>query len=229
MPNMNGLDFCKQLIGMPFIIILVTAAADERTAVQAFNDNIIHKFILKDDPDFTTKINASIIESQHRYFQNLSEGIIKPLLVDHNCVLNKPAFIEFFYNLCKQHHIAEYYLYDASGSFLMLDADANSNWLVVKNATEMGDYYDMARDSKASATVLDYLKEGKMIPFFPRLQDLEKVKGADWEKYLYPAQRVVGADQAFFYAFIQNKPEFLSEQGKILSHNQYMSRVWPEV
>ncbi len=230
MPNMDGLAFARQIanLGLPVKIIMLTAVADERTGLDALNQGIIHQFILKNSPDVAGLLNQGIIKLQLDYFEALSEGIIKPLLVDSSSVLNKPVFIEFFYNVCKQYNIAEFYLYDASGSYLMLDYSGIPSWLVVKNAMEMDDYYDLARDSQASATVLDYLKEGKMIPFFAHPEEFDKVKGLGWEKHLYPAKRLPGADQTFFYAFIHNKSEFLPEHKKILSHNEYMNRVWPD-
>ena len=67
-----------------------------------------------------------------------------------------------------------------------------------------------------------------MVPFFARPEELDRVKGSEWERHLYPAKRLAGTDQTFFYAFIQNKPEFLPEQKEILSLNQYMNSVWPD-
>lgn len=226
MPKYNGIEFCEQLKNLPIKKILVTGVASQGDAIQAFNKGVIDKFIVKDTANFDEQINLELLEMRRSYFQDISEGIIKPLLADRNCVLSRPSFIEFFYDFCKQHNIAEFFLYDASGSFLLLDFDGNVSWLIVRSAVDLDDYYDLARDSQASATVLEYLKEGKMIPFFPRLQDLERTKGVEWEKYLYPAKRLK-ADQAFFYAFIQNKNEFLPEHDKILSYNGYMNRVWP--
>lgn len=226
MPKMDGLKFCEQLKGTKIKIILVTGATDERIAVKAFNDGIIHKFILKNDPNFTEVLNKSIFELQRTYFEDISEGIIKPLIIDRGCVLSRTSFSEFFYDLCKQHHFAEYYLYDSAGSYMLLDYNGNVSWLVVKSAADLDDYYDLARDSKASATVLEYLKEGKMLPFFPQSQDFEKAKGINWENYLYPAKRLK-ADQAFFYAFIENKNQLLPDHGRILSFTSYMDRIWP--
>lgn len=226
MPQINGLDFCKQLAELPIKKILITAAADERIAVKAFNQGIINKFILKSDPDFAATINSSIVELQHNYFQDLSEGIIKALLVDKNCVLNKSSFADFFRDFCAQQHITEFYLYDPSGSYLLLDSLGNPSWLVVKTAVDLDDYYDFANDSDASATVLEQLKTGKMIPFFPKARDLEKVHGKEWENYLYPAKRLK-ADTTFFYAHIQNKPEFLPNYQKITSYTNYLNRLWP--
>lgn len=230
MPNMDGLAFAKQIaqLGLPIKLIMLTAAADERMGLEALNRGDIHQFILKSVPNLSEILNQGIHKLQLSYFEDLSEALIKPLVIDSNTVLNKPAFKEFFYNLCKQQHVAEFYLYDTSGSYLMLDYYGKPIWLVVKSAAELNDYYDLARDSQAPTAVLDALKEGKMLPFFSSAQALGKVKGLEWEKHVYPAKRLIGTDQTFFYSLIENKPELLPEKRAILSHNEYMNRVWPD-
>lgn len=48
MPEINGIDFCKKIAKYPCKKIMLTGEADYEIAVNAFNEGLIDKFILKD-------------------------------------------------------------------------------------------------------------------------------------------------------------------------------------
>ncbi len=226
MPTCNGIEFCKQMQHLPIKKMLVTGAATQAQAVDAFNQGLIDKFILKDTIDFGEQLNRDLTELRHRYFRDISEGIIRPLLTEKNSVLNKPAFADFFNAFCKQHDIFEFFLYDAQGSFLLVNVDGEISWLIIKSHADLNGYLDLAENSDAPASVLADLKAHTVLPFFPSQQDLNRVRGEKWKDYLHPAQ-LLAVDPAFSYAFIQNKNELLLDYDKIRSYQKHMNRTWP--
>lgn len=136
MPGINGLELCEQLKGQPFKRILLTGVADERIAVQAFNKGLIHQFVRKDAPNFAEEINRIIHEAQESYFAELSTEIINNIIRHSGYAqsyLEDPAFNSYLNDICKTHHITEYYLTDAQGNFLLLDKNGNPSWLTITN------------------------------------------------------------------------------------------------
>ena len=67
MPEMNGLEFFKQIKDIPAKKILLTDNNDYQLAVDAFNQGLIDKFILKKS-DMEDKLIESINELKNRYF-----------------------------------------------------------------------------------------------------------------------------------------------------------------
>ncbi|HAT9113325.1 TPA: response regulator, partial [Legionella pneumophila subsp. pneumophila] len=47
MPAINGIEFCKKIKEKKIFKIMLTAEADKDTAIKAFNNGLIDKFILK--------------------------------------------------------------------------------------------------------------------------------------------------------------------------------------
>ncbi len=221
MPGMNGLEFCRKMENSPIKRILLTGKADERTAVQAFNDGLIDMYIQKQNPNITELINGSIKNMQLRYFQNMSDIVVKMLSVKSPNCLQDPTFIDMFFNLIKEHEIAEYYLTENSGSFLMLNADAELSYLIVKTEQDLKLHYEMALDNKAPQAVLEQLQKGEKVPFFWRAEGYFEDSWNDWATYLYPCKKIEGYEP-FYYAFVKNPLSTDIKRDKILSYNKFL-------
>ncbi len=50
MPVMHGMEVCKELSHLPIKKLMLTGEADDKLAVQAFNQKLINKFIRKGGP-----------------------------------------------------------------------------------------------------------------------------------------------------------------------------------
>ncbi|MEM1244521.1 MAG: response regulator [Pseudomonadota bacterium] len=225
MPGMNGLDFCKKMANSPIKRILLTGKADEKLAVQAFNEGIIDIYLQKQDPDVTNRINEAIKNMQQRYFQSMSDIIVRMLSINSPSCLQDANFIELFNKIITENHIVEYYLTESSGSYLMLDIDGNLSFLIVKNRQDLKLYYEMALDNKAPQKVLDELKSGEKIPYFWHPSDYYQNNWENWHNYLYPAIQLNG-NTDYYYAYIKDKPPNAGIQpNKILSYNNYLERL----
>lgn len=224
MPGMNGLEFCKQLENNPIKRILLTGKADEKTAVQAFNEGIIDLFIQKQNINITKLINESILSMQHQYFQSMADIIIQMISVSSPSCLKDMEFSRIFYELVKHHQIVEYYLVEDSGSFLMLDADANLYFLLVKTEADLKMFYDLAKDNNAKQETLNHLEHGHKIPFCWRSNSNYEIDFQEWSKQLVAAHTFKG-EQTYYYAFL-SQPEFLDiKKEDILSYNQFLDHM----
>ncbi|MFK7914231.1 MAG: response regulator [Pseudomonadales bacterium] len=69
MPRMDGLEFFSRIKGLGVSRILLTGAADEKLAVDAFNEGLIDYFVLKSDVDAIPKLWGYAFRSQSSFFQ----------------------------------------------------------------------------------------------------------------------------------------------------------------
>jgi CheY-like chemotaxis protein len=220
MPGMNGLEFCRCLEETKIKRILLTDKADEKIAIKAFNEGLIHRYFQKNDPKVVELISQSIHDLQLQYFQTMLGMIGRILSVTAPNCLHDKKFTKFFHELLHEKGIVEHYLADNSGSFLLLDNDANASFLIVKNETDMHLYYDLALDNGASDEVLDQLSGGEKIPCFWQANN-QPLDWNDWSTCLVPAQRFV-SDNTYFYAYVQEPALFHVQRDKILSYRHYL-------
>lgn len=218
MPGMNGLEFCREIKDMPVKKILLTGQADEAIAIQAFNEGLIDKFIRKNQSDVTSQINHSIEDLQINYYKEMSEMIIQMLALNSPHFLNDPLFAKFFNRICRENQIVEYYLTENTGSFLLMNADAEPCSLIVKSEQDLKMYYELACDNNAPQTILEDLKLGRKIPYFWQANELE---WNEWSSCLFDAKKIEG-EQIYYYGLVENFAPFEIKRDKILSYNQYL-------
>jgi CheY-like chemotaxis protein len=170
MPSMNGLEFARILKSlMPIKIIMLTGEADQQTAIAAFNNQQIDRFVLKSSADYHEKLIAYINELQHEYFLALSMVILNSLSSECAPVSLDSRFAGFFNALCSQYQSVEYYLLDESGSFLILDKAANETWLIVRTPADRETFFELAAsEPDISEDALLSIKNNTKLVFFPK-------------------------------------------------------------
>lgn len=227
MPKMSGLEFCEKLRGMAVKKIMLTGQADEIIAVNAFNDGLIDKFIVKSQPKVGKSLTDSIHQLQKRSFQELSEVVIKGLASEPNSYISNSRFVNFFDKLCQDLHIVEYYLIDVSGSFLLLDEDGLPIWFIIKSEEDMEDLTMQAVDTNAPADVIEALSKREKIAYFNKLHDYVHTVGDKWKSVLYPATNLEGlGNKSYFYCIIKDLPTFGLEAGKIDTLRNYTEKSY---
>ncbi|MDR2267906.1 MAG: hypothetical protein LBD81_00455, partial [Holosporaceae bacterium] len=118
MGEMNGVEFCKSIKDRNIRKILLTGAADERIAVEAFNRGYINRFIKKGSENFFKSTESSIRKSAHYYFSSYTEDIFRYLSIHKRNHLKDPVFASFFSTVCANRGYEEYYMLDNFGSYL---------------------------------------------------------------------------------------------------------------
>lgn len=137
MPGMSGIELCRSLKDKRIKKIMLTGVADSNTAVRAFNEGIIDRFILKCSTTIFEDLNHMIRELQRAYFQDISRPLYSAALSHDNSILIDRSFKNFFNELCYQKQISEYYLLDVAGNFLLVNYNGKPWWLIVKHETEL--------------------------------------------------------------------------------------------
>lgn len=166
MPMMNGLDVAQQIKNPHIKKILLTGVADEHMAIEAFHKGLIDAYIRKDDPLFVEKLHNHIQRLQRLYFIDVFAPLTQTLHTYAREIANceivpffTEEYVQAFENCLRQHNIVEYYLCEAQGTTLMLDAKGNSFGFFIR--TE-GDFEFLLYDQRfedQSATLQKQLQK----------------------------------------------------------------------
>lgn len=130
MGGMDGLEFCRRIENSNIKKILLTGHADEKMAIAALNEGLIHRYVNKNTIHAAVLLTKNIYNLQLQYFQTMSNMVVRLLSFTSPRCLHDKKFARFFRQLREEKGIVEYYLVDNSGSFLMLDDDANVSFLI---------------------------------------------------------------------------------------------------
>lgn len=225
MPKMNGLEFCEQLKGFNIKKIMLTGEADELIAVDAFNNGLIDKFIVKGHSEVGKVLVSTIQHLQKSIFQQLSEAIIQGLASEPDACLADLAFINFFNQLCADLNVTEYYLIDTSGSFLLLDRKGQRTWFIVKQDETIEEVVQQALETNAPVSVIEALRKREKIAYFSTPRDYVRTEGDRWKTAVYPAKKLEGeANRVYYYSLVKELSSFEFALDKIATLKDYIGK-----
>lgn len=222
MPEMNGLEFCRAVKNRAIKKILLTGKADERIAVQAFNEGIIDRFILKQEPNAIAILNRAIQEMQQLYFSAQARMLSDVLSVGSHTFLFDSSFAQRFELLRKELDIVEHYLACTPDGMLLLDTAGTPYLLIVRTEEQLQADYEIAYDQEAPKELLAALRSGKVVPYFWRSRGNYSPIYRDWRACLHPATEFQGKNW-YLYATVKNPAAFNLDH--VLSYRDYVQRL----
>jgi CheY-like chemotaxis protein len=201
MPQMNGVDFCRALKGLPCKKILFTGEADEMVAVAAFNAGLIDCYLKKGDPQALDRLEIEIAALEHRYFVEKSETL-RELLVRHSfSFLSDPVFAKLIGELCTHYGFVEYFLFPNPAGMLFIDADGLPVLMVVETSSGMVAHLEAAQEYGAPEDLQKALRDETVVPLFWKSGGMYTELSHDWEQYCQPAQRCAGHEDYLWALF----------------------------
>lgn len=222
MPEMNGIEFCRQLNNPSIKRILLTGKADEQIAVRAFNSKTIDRFIRKQGNNAIALLNETIAELQKEYFQDIEHMLSRALSVGSYLFLHDPKFVQCFQEIQQQLGIIEHYLTWGPNGLLMLDAVGTPYLLLVQDDAALQEVYEIAFEQAAPPELLAHLRSGRFLPYFWKTNGHYTPIYSDWESYLHPATELEGAYRNT-YAIIKNPDGFNLKH--VLSYSNYLDQL----
>lgn len=122
MPEINGIELCERLSHLPIQKILLTGAADEKIAVEAFNSGLINCYIGKHSQSIYEILNDKIAQASIDYFTNITNLFtkcdIQPYKTD---LFSYNEFQTFFYSYLENYNIVEFYTLEPDYLYLLID------------------------------------------------------------------------------------------------------------
>jgi len=223
LPNMSGLEFCAKIPKPNIKKILVINHTDEDMAISAVKAGLIERYIKKSDIYAIDQLITSIHELQLQYFQDLSSSLVKLLPTFAPICLYDQRFINFFQELCAEKGVVEYYLLENTGSFFMLDDEANASILLIKTTENLRLYYQHAIEQYVSPLVLEELATGKKIPVSWPITTLD-----EWQDSLVSAE-CLQLDEPYYYAYLPATTYFDTSLESIFAYNRYVKKGLSEI
>lgn len=222
MPEINGVEFCRRLHNPLIKKILLTGKADERVAVEAFNDGLIDRFIRKQDEDAIVALNQAIADMQHIYFEQLEKMLSDALSVGSPRFLQDRKFAERFQHIRAELGIVEYYLTCLPDGMLMLDEIGTPYLLIVRNQENLRAIHEIAYDQAAPEELLSALRSGRVLPYFWQHNDNYSPACENWWEYLHPATEFAGED-CYLYSLIKNPGGFNFKH--LVCYGEYLEQL----
>lgn len=214
MPDMDGINFCRNIADKSIKKIMLTASKDRKIATEAFNEGIIDYFLLKDSPDLMTQLLSSIAKLQKEYFFGLNQELIGTFLP---CAHNK-KLQQFTQNMIRHFHGVEFYLLDKLGSTLIIKQDGTAITLAITSEKAMNSFAEIAEEQEA-LQLSDRLLRRKNLVFFPNEQDTMH-PASNWSDFIYEA-KPVPEQTDLHYAIIDIPLMQPIDAAKIISQESY--------
>uniref|UniRef100_E6QVP6 Response regulator containing an atypical phosphorylation pocket n=1 Tax=mine drainage metagenome TaxID=410659 RepID=E6QVP6_9ZZZZ len=220
MPQMDGLAFCQAIQDMPFKKILLTGQADEKIAIEAFNNSLIDRYIKKSEPDALERLETGIARLQKDFFIEQSRTL-KDILVRHSyAFLSDPAVGSLIEQLCSRYGFVEYYLFPNPTGILFFDLKGKATLMIVETESGLLSQFEVAQDQNGPIELLTALRELRIVPFFSDSGGMysESINN-DWLSYCLPAQ-VCRGKQDFYWALFDLPSCYL--QSPIYSYADFL-------
>ena len=208
MPEIDGLELCRNIKNSAVKKILLTGKANEQVAVKAFNEKVIDRFIRKQDDDAIDCLNKCIEELQYEYFQQVELTLSDTLSVGSHSFLRDPEFGARFNDIRKQLKIVEHYLACTPDGILMLDMAGVTHLLIVQSEQAVQGNYEIAFDQGAPEELLKKLRNKEMLPYFWKTAGNYSPVYKNWRDCLYPASEFISKRDLYLYTVVKNPAGF---------------------
>ena len=219
MPEINGIDFCRNIKNDEIKKILLTGKADEQVAIRAFNEGLIDCFIRKQDADAITQLQKNIHILQNSYFSGVEHPLSDALSIASQ-FLSDASIVPHFSKICQELEIVEYYFTYAPNGVLMLDKNGVSYLFIIQSEDDLQSMYEIAFHKDAPDELLALIKMGTYIPYFWKTQG-EYSTQYDWRNCLFPASEVQGRKR-YFHALVKNPMAFNLQY--ITPYSEYLAK-----
>ncbi len=219
MPDINGIEFCQKLKKEKIFKIMLTAEADKDTAIKAFNNGLIDRFLLKTSKDLFTEITQAVQELTHRYFCELSLNIKSGHKSSINTLFDNELYQQLFSKVASQAQAVEYYLVDNSGSILYLDKNANPTWLIIRNLEELLEQKELLEGYDLPEHLMVSVVNNEKILFLLSERDYKKPV-SQWVNYLVDSIKL---DDNYYYSIIQDQLTDSIDWSRVVSYSAYQA------
>lgn len=204
MPNMNGLELCRKLYGLPIKKILLTGAVDHTEAVEAFNEGLIDRFVRKDNPRLIEEIQTHLIALMRQNFIDNTRGLLSHLEADHPLPISDSLFSAFFKNWCATHNISEHFLLDKQGNFILVDNKGEIFYFIVHTDKTLSTFVELHEEDEEVADLINAVSKRKLIPFFGPGKEPWQKKESEWSSHFYVPEIFEGKEKYFWTAIKGN-------------------------
>ncbi len=227
MPSLNGLRFCQELDDPYIRKAMLTGVADEKLAVEAFNEGLIHRFIPKQAADPIQLVRQYVTELLHEYFNQYTARLKSTLAIDPPPFLVDTRVAAFVNDLMSSRNLVEYYLVDDPPGLLMLKANGRIWRLAFLDSQGVQAQAEQARSFGAPERIQKKLAAGKAILFLSGLTpgDYFGDETFPWEEHVQPARTLKGSLGDWAVAIWEDAPGDIDFDPATASYDAYRATL----
>ncbi|WP_445233133.1 response regulator [Duganella rhizosphaerae] len=220
MPQMNGVAVCEALGNLPCKKIMFTGQADDKVAIDAFNQGLIDHFLTKNDHAVLDHLAVGIKTLGNAFFVDQSSTLKDLLGRQSHSFLFDPVMTDLIGRLRKQYDFVEYYLFLNPTGLLFFDFHGTPTLMVIETEAGMLAHFEAARDAGGPAGLVAGLEAMQIVPFFSDTGMYVDAIEDSWQAYCLPAQHCQG-QQDYFWALFDLPCRYLP--GPIYSYADFLS------
>ena len=224
MPEMNGLEFCREIGDRTIKRVLLTGVADEKLAVQAFNDGIIDRFLPKNGDGALDLVVRFARELQHKYFLEQQKAFEDSLRMDPPQFLGDPAIAAHFAALRDEIGFVEHYLVGDPPGFIFVTPSGELFRLIVLSERDAQAQTEYAERAGAPCDIVEALGARERIGYF--FDDPESVgeERLPWSDYVHDATSIVGREH-WLTALVRDPPIDVDYSREHASFQSHLDRI----
>ncbi len=172
MPAANGLEVLRASPPWPPFRVLLTGKADEHTAVAAFNDGLIDRYVTKQTPDLVQQL-VSALRQHYNAPLDFHEGIWRNALRRSQLLaLQDRTVQQALSDWLKAHSCVEYVVLPEPFGLLALDSSGHVHWLQFEMHKDLAAAVDLAKAAGHDEATLAAIAQGQMLSDAEWLQAL---------------------------------------------------------
>lgn len=204
MGGTNGLEWCQKITN-PFVQkILLTGVADEQIAIEALNRGWIHQYVRKQDPNMLEKVVSAIKRAKRKCFSQLTTGLHFAITQEQqDTSLADIHFAEHFLKQVDSNEIAEFYLIESIGSFLLVDQNSKQQCFFTQTQAKADSNLQLLDGWIEDEATRNSLENFEQIICCPAPQNFVTPESVNYQPYLFPANRLEG-QQLYYWAITPN-------------------------
>jgi len=224
MPEMNGIALCKAIQNKQINKIILTGIADKATALEAFNNDTIDRFILKQDNDAMAKISDCINVFQRRYFREKSDCLLhQGMKKNYLTFMKEPGLKAIFDAILSHGDYVEYYTNSIPDGIWLIKSNGDADFFVMQSEALFSDQLEIASGDGGPKTLLKELRRDDIVACF--LDTLGYyAPSCNWQAALHPASTFKGNQEDFRYALLKDIPPLNRNALKRISFNDFLEQ-----
>ncbi|MCE3253716.1 MAG: hypothetical protein K0Q67_2736 [Cellvibrio sp.] len=192
MPNMNGIEFCEKIKNLSIKKILLTGYATPADAISAFNNNIIHYYLKKNDENMLQDLEVAIHQLQHAYFTELSSSLKAGAIDSGTPFFADPQLADYFQQACEDLEVIEYYYLTNPSRFALRTRSGNNFSCVIYTEEDMAEHLQILQEEGAPETLYAAIESRKFVPLFQTADGFYEPGIANAMANIYPATHISG-------------------------------------
>lgn len=200
MPQMNGIEFCKKLAHLPILKIMLTGHADFKLAVDAFNNGIIDRFLVKDTPRMFEEIVNGIDVMQKLFFDRISFPLLTCFSSKRETPVLSKEYKNYFNRVIGELNAIEFYILNTMGSYLLVNEGGEKYYFIVLLDSQLNEYLELATDMSAQPEIINKMTKKTHAPIFIDEMDY-KLPVSCWDSILFPIQKT----NNYYYCVLPEK------------------------